>query len=148
MALENIFNAESEISAQGNTSMFRGGHLVAVQDSGRTNGRTAGLSCSYKGSYCKVWREMGMMLTARTRQEKKIHSQNSESCTVCASPKIIYIIYSAHTHRDTYMYIRIYIHIYICIYIYGKVEVGRLHLNSSLHAFCTSPSKTVGSFHT
>ena len=54
MALETIFNAESEISAQGNTSMFRGGHLVAVQDSGRTNGRTAGLSCSYKGSYCKV----------------------------------------------------------------------------------------------
>ena len=146
MALETIFNAESEISAQGNTSMFRGGHLVAVQDSGRTNGRTAGLSCSYKGSYCKVWREMGMMLTARTSQKKKIHSQNSESCTVCASPKIIYIIYSAHTQRYIYVYTYIYIHIYM--YIYGKVEVGRLHLNSSLHAFCTSPSKTVGSFHT
>jgi hypothetical protein len=144
MALETIFNAESEISAQGNTSMFRGGHLVAVQDSGRTNGRTAGLSCSYKGSYCKVWREMGMMLTARTAS-KKIHSQNSESCTVCASPKIIYIIYSAHTQR--YIYVYTYIYIYMYIYIYGKVEVGRLHLNSSLHAFCTSPSKTVGSFH-
>ena len=61
MALETIFRSESEISAQGNTSMFRlGDILVAVQDSGRTNGRTAGLSCSYKGSYCKVWREMGI----------------------------------------------------------------------------------------
>ena len=40
---------------------FRFGHLekdlffpIQIEDSGRTNGRTAGLSCSYKGSYCKV----------------------------------------------------------------------------------------------
>ena len=35
------------------------GEVLPRQDSGRTNGRTAGLSCGYKGSYCKDGERQG-----------------------------------------------------------------------------------------